>query len=265
MAKEKNEQEKAKGPYKPKGRSTNGKPFCFHCKRPGHIARYCFKNPESPNYKAPTRDTAPATTSTANAAVNLATQAPNVQEEKHLLNFDETNLIKYPVNATAVVDTGAAVTVISPELLKKTQFVQQPWDGSGIILVNGSRVMPEGAAEILVTHKNRSVKGKAIVMAKSEMELLMAEKPLLTMGDLLLAVISLPAKEESENTMLVSNERQEIPAYSIKPVPVKVSSKLEGACVKCSKSVSQISVAGERCNIGDLRRIPRSGKHRRIR
>ncbi|KZS13083.1 Uncharacterized protein APZ42_021817 [Daphnia magna] len=227
-AKEKNEQEKAKGPYKPKGRSTNGKPFCFHCKRPEHIARYCFKNPESPNYKAPTRDTAPATTSTANAAVNLATQAPNV-------------------NATAVIDTGAAVTVISPELLKKTQFVQQPWDGSGIILVNGSRVMPEGAAEILVTLKNRSVKGKAIVMAMSEMELLMvnhflqqfgsirinyqAEKPLLTMGDLPLAVISLPAKEESENTVLVSNERQEIPAYSIKPVPVKVSSKLEGACV----------------------------------
>ncbi|KAK4013499.1 hypothetical protein OUZ56_026053 [Daphnia magna] len=45
------------------------------------------------------------------------------------------------------------------------------------------------------------------------------------------AVISLNAKEESEDTVLVSNERQEIPAYSIKPVSAKVSSKLEGACV----------------------------------
>ncbi|KZR95654.1 Uncharacterized protein APZ42_010496, partial [Daphnia magna] len=149
--------------------------------------------------------------------------------------------------ATAVIDTGAAVTVISPDLLKKTQFIQQPWDGSGIILANGSRVMPLGAAEILVTHKNRSVKGKAIVMAMSGMELLMgndflaqfgsirinyqAEKPLLTMGDFPLAAISLPAEEESEATVLVSNERQEIPAYSIKPVPAKVSSKMEGACV----------------------------------
>ncbi|KAK4017507.1 hypothetical protein OUZ56_032920 [Daphnia magna] len=79
--KEKNEQEKAKGPYKPKGLSTAGKQFCFQCKRPGHIAWYCFKNLESPNYKAPTRDIAPVTTLTANAAVNLATQAPNVQEE----------------------------------------------------------------------------------------------------------------------------------------------------------------------------------------
>ncbi|KZR95642.1 Uncharacterized protein APZ42_010518 [Daphnia magna] len=204
MAKEKNEQEKAKGPYKPKGRSTDGRPFCFHFKKPGHVAQHCLKNPESPNYKAPTRDTAPATPSTANTAVNLVTQAPNVQEEKHLLNFDGTNLIKEPVfcgevNATAVIDTGAAVTVISPELLKKTQFVQQPWSGSGIILSNGSRVMPEGAAEILVTHKNRSVKGKAIVMAMSGIEFLMennflkqfgsirinyqADKPLLTMGD----------------------------------------------------------------------------------
>ncbi|KZS07239.1 Uncharacterized protein APZ42_029099, partial [Daphnia magna] len=225
IVKEKNEQEKAKGPYKPKGRSTAGKQFCFQCKRPGHIARYCFKNLESPNYKAPTRDTAPVTTLTANAAVNLATQAPNV-------------------NATAVIDIGATVTVISPELLKKTQFVQQPWDGSGIILANGSRMMPEGAAEILVTHKNRSVKGKAIVMGMSGMELLMgnsflkqfgsirinyqAEKPLPTMVDLPLAVISLPAKQESEDTVLVSNDRQEIPAYSIKPVPAKVSSKLIG-------------------------------------
>ncbi|KZS05507.1 Uncharacterized protein APZ42_031279 [Daphnia magna] len=96
-AKEKNKQEKAKGPYKPKGSFTDGKPFCFHCKKPGHIARYCFKNPESPNYKAPTLDTAPATTSAANVALNLWTQAPNVQEEKHLLNFDGTNLIKEPV------------------------------------------------------------------------------------------------------------------------------------------------------------------------
>ncbi|KZR96586.1 Uncharacterized protein APZ42_008998, partial [Daphnia magna] len=80
--------------------------------------------------------------------------------------------------------------------------------------------MPEGAAEILVTHKNRSVKGKEIVMAMSGIELLMgndflkqfgcirinyqAEKPLLTMGDLPLAVISLPAKEETEDTVLVS-------------------------------------------------------------
>ncbi|KZS03442.1 Uncharacterized protein APZ42_033822, partial [Daphnia magna] len=252
MAREKNEQEKAKGPYNPIGRSTDGKPFCFHCKRPGQIARYCFKNPESPNYKTPTRDTARATTSTTKAAVNLATQAPNVQEGKNMLNFDETNLIKEPVfcgevNATAVIDTGATVTVISLELSKKTQFVQQPWDGSGIILANGSRVVAEGAAEILVTHKNRSVKGKAIFMALSGMKLLMendflkqfgsirinyqAEKPLLTMGDLPLAVISLNAKEESEDTVLVSNERQEIPAYSIKPVSAKVSSKLEGACV----------------------------------
>ncbi|KAK4021334.1 hypothetical protein OUZ56_003251 [Daphnia magna] len=53
----------------------------------------------------------------------------------------------------AVIDTGAAVTVICPEFLKKTQFVQQPGNGSRIILANGSRLMPQGAAEILVTQK----------------------------------------------------------------------------------------------------------------
>ncbi|KAK4045649.1 hypothetical protein OUZ56_033408 [Daphnia magna] len=66
-----------------------------------------------------------------------------------------------------------------------------------------------------------------------------AEKPLLTMGDLPLAVISLPAKEETEDTVLVSNERQEIPAYSIKPVPTK----LEGTCV-LKPSVSLMAMPG---------------------
>ncbi|KAK4007594.1 hypothetical protein OUZ56_012749 [Daphnia magna] len=100
-------------------------------------------------------------TSTANAAVNLATQAPNVQEEKHLLNFDGTNMIKEPVFCG-----------------------EQPWDGYGIILAEGSQVMHQGAAEILVTHKTGSDKGKTIVMAMSGMELLMGNDFLKQLGSI---------------------------------------------------------------------------------
>lgn len=57
-----------------------------------------------------------------------------------------------------------------------------------------------------------------------------AEKYLLTMGNLPLAAISLPVKGESEDIVLVSNDRQEIFAYSIKPVADKVFNKLEGTC-----------------------------------
>ncbi|KZS10516.1 Uncharacterized protein APZ42_025005 [Daphnia magna] len=83
IAKEKNEQGKAKGPFKPKGRTTDGKPYCFHCKKLGHIARNCFKNPESQNYKAPTRDAAPAMTSMVSAAVNLQPKLLTIEKNLH--------------------------------------------------------------------------------------------------------------------------------------------------------------------------------------
>ena len=58
-----------------------------------------------------------------------------------------------------------------------------------------------------------------------------AEKPLLTMGDLPLAAISLSTVEEPKDTVFVFSDRQEIPAYSIKRVPAKAFNKMEGACV----------------------------------
>lgn len=57
-----------------------------------------------------------------------------------------------------------------------------------------------------------------------------AEKYFLTMGNLPLAAISLPVKGESEDIVLVSNDRQEKSAFSIKPVADKVFNKLEGTC-----------------------------------
>ncbi|KAK4027989.1 hypothetical protein OUZ56_017152 [Daphnia magna] len=169
-----------------------------------------------------------------------------------MLNFDGTNLIKEPVfcdevNA-AVIDTGAAVTVISPELLKKTQFVQQPWDGSGIFLANDSLTFTtHGEAEIMVTHKNRYVKGKAIVKAMSGIELLMGkdflqqfgsipinyqvEKPLLTM------VSSKLEFQEAENTE-ESGEASETDA-AIEKMDQKVEKLLDNLKSRIGKNLQE--------------------------
>ncbi|KAK4013924.1 hypothetical protein OUZ56_026476 [Daphnia magna] len=58
ISKEKNDQVKSRGPFKPKGRTLTGKPQCFYCKKSGHIARNCFKIPESEQYKGPPNDAA---------------------------------------------------------------------------------------------------------------------------------------------------------------------------------------------------------------
>jgi hypothetical protein len=30
-------------------RPANGRPECYYCKKIGHIARFCYENPQSPN------------------------------------------------------------------------------------------------------------------------------------------------------------------------------------------------------------------------
>ncbi|KAK4015078.1 hypothetical protein OUZ56_030068 [Daphnia magna] len=72
-----------------------------------------------------------------------------------------------------------------------------------------------------------------------------AEKYFLTMGNLPLAAISLPVKGESEDIVLVSNDRQEKSAFSIKPVADKVFNKLEGVKLGTLEEFQETENAGE--------------------
>ncbi|KAK4028004.1 hypothetical protein OUZ56_017167 [Daphnia magna] len=200
ISKEKNEQVKSRGPFKPKGRTLTGKPQCFYCKKSGHIARNCFKYPESEQYKGPPNDAA----SGGNLPINLA--VPDTLEEKFdhpkifVFNLNPARLIKEAekcgkVTATALIDTGAAVTVISPELLEKTEFVKKPLVGPKIRLVNGQTLSPQSTADIAVTHRGKTI------------------------------------KEQSQESRLISRDSQEIPAYTVKQIPATVSNKIEGLCI----------------------------------
>ncbi|KZR95477.1 Uncharacterized protein APZ42_010788, partial [Daphnia magna] len=182
ISKEKNEQVNSRGPFKPKGRTLTGRPQCFFCKRSGHIARNCFKNPESEQYRGPLKDAAAGATAKGNLSINLT--VPDTLEEKMadpemiVFNLNPARLIKEAVRcgeitATALIDTGAAVTVISPELLEKTEFVKKPLVGPKIRLVNGQTLSPQSTADIVVTHRGKTIKGNAIVMPMSGFELLL--------------------------------------------------------------------------------------------
>ncbi|KZS20370.1 Uncharacterized protein APZ42_012952 [Daphnia magna] len=172
--------------------------------------------------------------------------------ETYVFNLNSARLIKESVRcvkvvATTLIDTGAAVTVISPELLEKTEFVKKPLSGPKIRLVNGQTLAPQSTADIVVTHRGITIKGNAIVMPMSGFELLLgndflqqfraihidyeSEESSFTTGKSPLPEITSLQAEQSQENRLVSSDRQEIPAYTVRQIPATVFNKIEGSCI----------------------------------
>ncbi|KZS03143.1 Uncharacterized protein APZ42_034206 [Daphnia magna] len=141
--------------------------------------------------------------------------------------------------------TGAAVTVISPELLEKTEFVRKPL----LLTKDSSRkrpyLSPQSTADILVTDRGKTIKGNAIVMPITGFELLLrndflqqfrafhidyeSEESSFTTGKSPLAEITSLHEEQSQESRLVSRDRQEIPAYTVKQIPAIIFHKIRVA------------------------------------
>lgn len=136
----------------------------------------------------------------------------------------------------AVVDTGAVITVISPKLLKCTQFTLESWHGPNIVLVNGATVSPIGAAYITVTLHTKIAMGTALVMQMEDIDLLLgndflkqfgklhidyqASKTLITVGDLPLNLIEPQTMDLAKSRKIQTTEGVNIPAFSIRHVPI---------------------------------------------
>ena len=238
-------------------RSPTGTPVCSFCDRRGHIARACFRNPDSEFYgmtysafrnrenlpPTPTRPTAPAHPSAPILNMNVVSESmPAVHSPATLpiLHVDFSRLVTEVVecgaaSVLAVVDTGAAVTVISPQFLEKTRFRSRPWNGPRIIMANGSPSHPIGSAHIIITHRNGSASGEAVVMGMTGIDLLLGNdflkqfgkvridyndpRPLLTLGDLPLNAIHPHPNPTTQGIgKLVTATNLEIPAFSVIPV-----------------------------------------------
>ena len=95
-----------------------------------------------------------------------------------------SNVLCGSVAILAIVDTGAAVTVISPELLAKAGFQLKAWTGPRILMANGTPASPVGSAEITVRHENGSAKGLAVVFKMEGIDLLLGNDFLKQFGRL---------------------------------------------------------------------------------
>ena len=76
----------------------------------------------------------------------------------------------------AVIDTGAAVTVISPQLAQNLACSLAAWDGPKIIMANGEEGVELGQTELTITDGDRKAEGKALVMKMKGVDLLLGNK-----------------------------------------------------------------------------------------
>ncbi len=88
------------------------------------------------------------------------------------------NLITEEINCngiqvTAIVDTGAVVTVIAPSLIQHLQLEIETWDGPSVILVNGQRISFFGVVNLQIELGGRIAEGKAYVLEMSGIPLML--------------------------------------------------------------------------------------------
>ena len=84
----------------------------------------------------------------------------------------------------AVVDTGAAVTVISPRLLEKTTFKLHGWKGAKVLMANGTKATPIGGANIIIRHERGKAQGEALMLDMDSINLLLGNDFLKQFGKL---------------------------------------------------------------------------------
>ena len=171
-------------------RTNSGVLRCYCCKGTGHIARNCWENPQSPRFRqqqysgppGPSRGasgpTTPINIVSQRAETTKDSSTPEVNKELPIHKLDFSKLIREEVTCgkrrvMAVVDTGAALTVISPELLHESQFVLRPWNGPRDVMANGEPATLMGAATISVNHEMGTATGEAVVFRMDGIDLIL--------------------------------------------------------------------------------------------
>ncbi|XP_045034364.1 uncharacterized protein LOC123475563 [Daphnia magna] len=255
-------------------RNNNGVLKCYCCNGTGHMARNCWENPQSARFRqrsysgppgpqrGPLGPPAPINIVSQLAETTADSSSQEEIKEQPILRLDFSKLIREEVTCgtrqvMAVVDTGAALTVISPELLRASQFVLRPWDGPRVVMANGEQATLMGAATISVNHKMGTATGEAVVFGMDGIDLILGNdflkqygkvqidyrepKASITFGDQPLAAItSQRTDHQTRSVKLITNADVTIPSFSVANVmTVAPALEAENFCFEPSGKLLQ--------------------------
>ena len=192
---------------------------------------------DSHNNSAPPSGDWQVNSVTCSVQKSLGPPVKNRLPDQPVLLLDFSKLVTESVfcgsqNVLAVVDTGAAVTVISPQLQQRTEFALCPWVGPRIVMANGVTATPLGSATISIQYFKGTARGVAVVLKMDGIDLLFGNdflkqfgrlqidylkaSTLLTLGELPLAAITAEAIDTPiAQVKITAAEGTEIPPFSV--------------------------------------------------
>ncbi|KZS08169.1 Uncharacterized protein APZ42_027968 [Daphnia magna] len=82
---------------------------------------------------------------------------------------------------SAVIDTGAVVSVCSHKLVRELGITVTPWRANRLVSVDGKEIQPGGAAMLLVSDRRITVEGECLVL-EDDIDLLLGKDMLEKLG-----------------------------------------------------------------------------------
>ena len=235
-------------------RTRTGRVVCFRCNEVGHIARFCRNDqPVRAADLAAPRGTSRVSHVLPSAEVLwgqgrtayhgdrqintvAATASLPVGQVDPVLTIDPTNLVRDAVNCngvlvSAVIDTGAAVTIVSPALVKSLNLRDEGWTGQLLTVATGQRVVPLGSVTVTVSNKNGVASGTALIMEMSGINLLLGNDFLRQFRSLTIEYggdrpeLTLGVEESLSNPVpaevpIVAKSLQSLPAHTLTAVAI---------------------------------------------
>ena len=115
-------------------RTTDFRPICHSCRKPGHIARFCKNNS---NDRTPRPVNALHTTGKA---------------------LVKAHALANGIEVVALIDTGAALTEVSGHFTNKVPKAKSKWTGPAIYLANGQAIEPTNGLNLHLKLKDKRLK-----------------------------------------------------------------------------------------------------------
>ena len=181
-------------------RTSDGKPICHNCKKPGHLARHCPKS-----------------------HWNGTTKPMNMLRAKGQSLVTETVLIN-GTSAVALIDTGAAISAVSDAFAQQFPNDKCNWDGPAVSMANCKVVRPKYGLKVELEMKGKQLSGIALILPLPQTDMLIGNDILRQFRNVEISYVTDPedAREALHRAKISLKQDIVIPPQSSAPINVIV-------------------------------------------